>query len=92
MAASIKNEWVGIKNIGPTIAKRLNSIGISNLPELKCIGAATVYNMLREKYPGITLPVCYYLYSLEGAIHNTHWDDLPEKRKQELLLQVKKIV
>jgi len=39
---------------------------------------------------GHTLPVCYYLYSLQGALLGLHWDDLPTELKTELRKQVDK--
>ena len=41
-------------------------------------------NMLKEKYPAESLPVCYYLYSFEGALSDKHWDDIGDKRKRDL--------
>ena len=31
------------------------------------------------------MPVCYYLYSLEGALKDRHWDDLGDGVKKQLL-------
>jgi hypothetical protein len=31
------------------------------------------------------LPVCLYLYSLEGALTGRHWNDLPAVKKALLL-------
>jgi len=75
-----------LKNIGKTVASRLHGLGITNEVELKKLGAAKAYKWLSEKQPDKHLPVCYYLYSLEGAIQNRHWDDLSEKEKTQLRL------
>jgi DNA transformation protein len=80
----------GVKNIGPTIHHRLIEIGISTLEDLKKIGAAKAYLKIKSLYPDKNLPVCYYLYSLEGAILNLAWNDIPETRKQTLLKAVGK--
>jgi DNA transformation protein len=29
--------------------------------------------------------VCYYLYALEGALLDLHWDELPKSLKEDLL-------
>ena len=76
-------------NIGNKIACRLNEIGISTEAELRHIGAAEAHRLIRNNYPEETLPVCYYLYSFEGALTNTHWNEIPKKRKQELREEIK---
>ena len=73
-----------LKNIGKTVASRLHGIGISNEAELKKLGAPKAYKWLCEQNPGMRLPVCYYLYSLQGAIQNKHWDDFTEQEKTKL--------
>lgn len=73
-----------LKNIGKTVASRLQSIGIGNEAELKKTGSAKAYQWLCEQSPGRHLPVCYYLYSLEGAIQNKHWDELTKQEKARL--------
>lgn len=73
-----------LKNIGKKIAGRLNEVGIFSEDELRVHGAVEAHRMIKEKYPNETLPVCYYLYSFEGALFDKHWDDIGEKRKREL--------
>ena len=73
-----------LKNIGKKIAGLLNEVGIFSEDELRVVGAAETHRMIKEKYPNETLPICYYLYSFEGALCDKHWDDISEKRKQEL--------
>lgn len=73
-------------NIGETVAAKLYEIGISSEAELRNLGALNAYKALSKKYPDKHLPICYYLYSLEGAIKNIHWDDLTEKEKTALRL------
>ena len=75
-----------LKNIGKTVASRLHELGITNEAELKELGAAKAYLWLSEKKPDKHFPVCYYLYSLEGAIQNRHWDDFSEYEKTQLRL------
>ncbi len=79
----------GLKNIGPTIAKRLHEIGVYTIADLQHVGAAKAYLKIKENYPDKTIPVCYYLYSVEGALLGLHWDAIPEKRKMELLKAVR---
>ncbi len=78
------------KNLGSTIIRNLNKIGIYNYRDLKKMGAVKVYKKLTSKYPTTTWSVCYYLYSIEGAIVNKHWDDIGASRKKALLKAIQK--
>jgi DNA transformation protein len=78
----------GATNIGPTIASRLEAVGISTMAQLRQIGPAKAYGMIRADNPGRTIPVCYYLYSLQGALEGVHWDDLSDATKQRLVSAV----
>lgn len=76
-----------LPNIGPTIENRLNEVGVRSRADLKRLGAVNAYLRIRAKYPRRTISVCYYLYSLQGALMNLHWDDVPERLKKELLFK-----
>ena len=82
------NSLQGAKNIGTTILKRLNEIGIYSLADLADMTPASAYKKICAQNPGKIFPVCYYLYSLEGALLDLHWDDLPEDLKKDLRKQV----
>jgi len=77
-----------LQNIGPTIARRLKEVGIRTDADLRSVGPVTAYRRICAKYPGKTIPVCYYLYSLEGALRGQHWDAIDPDVKQSLLSQV----
>ena len=77
-------------NLGPTIVKNLHSVGVYSLLDIQKVGPAGVYLRLVKKYPKKVFPVCYYLYSLEGALTNTYWDVIPEKTKAQLLQKIGK--
>ncbi len=57
-----------LRNIGPTIEKRLNEIGVYTRSDLERIGSAKAYQWICQNYPNQTIPVRYYLYSLQGAL------------------------
>jgi DNA transformation protein len=76
-----------LQNIGPTIQDRLEQIGVHTRTDLKKIGAVDAYLRICANYPHQTIPVCYYLYSLQGALMGLHWDDLPERLKDDLLFR-----
>lgn len=88
METRTRNSLLGAKNIGSTIQKRLNEIGVYSLADLAEISPVIAYKKICEQNPGKTFPVCYYLYSLEGALLDLHWDDLPVDLKQDLRKQV----
>ncbi len=75
---------VDLKNIGIKIAGRLNEAGIFSEVELQFYGAVAAHKMIKKNHPNETLPVCYYLYSFEGALCNKHWNEIGEAKKQQL--------
>ena len=77
-----------LRNIGKTIAERLNEVGIYSEDDLRSVGAVGAHRLIKEKHPNETLAVCYYLYSFEGALTDKHWNALDEERKQHLNAQV----
>lgn len=88
MALKISTDLSKAKNIGKTIEARLNEIGVFSLADLAEMTSVEAFKRIRENYPDKTIPVCYYLYSLEGALLDLHWDDLPSDLKEELRLRV----
>ena len=88
MALKISNDLSRAKNIGKTTGARLNEIGVFSLADLAEMTSVEAFKRIRENYPDKTIPVCYYIYSLEGALLDLHWDDLPSDLKEELRLRV----
>jgi DNA transformation protein and related proteins len=77
-----------LKNSGATIEQRLNEIGVFSRVDLAKLGPVKSFRRIKENHPDKTIPVCYYLYSLQGALDNVHWDALPAKLKADLRKQV----
>ena len=75
---------IDLKNIGKKISARLNKVGIFSENELRAFGAVKAHKMIKDMYSHETLPLCYYLYSFEGALRDKHWDDIGDEKKQEL--------
>lgn len=84
----MKNNLKGAKNIGATIEKRLNEVGVFSLADLSEMTPVKAYQAICEQNQDKTIPVCYYLYSLQGALLEIHWNELPDKLKKDLLKQV----
>jgi len=80
-----------LKNIGQKIAGRLQEVDIFTETDLRAVGAVEAHKRIKEKYPNETLPVCYYLYSFEGALCDKHWNDIHATKKQELREEISRI-
>lgn len=88
MKTQLSNNLKGAKNIGTTVEKRLHEIGIFSLADLAQMTPSKAYLEICKQHPDKTFPVCYYLYSLQGALLDLHWDDLPKDLKRDLMNQV----
>ncbi|EMR12022.1 TfoX domain-containing protein [Methylophaga lonarensis MPL] len=82
------NQLMQLKNIGQKLANRLNEVGIFTEADLRRLGAVEAHRLIKSRYPDETLPVCYYLYSFEGALSNLHWNAIGEARKKQLKSQL----
>ncbi|WP_366941538.1 TfoX/Sxy family protein [uncultured Litoreibacter sp.] len=73
-----------LRNIGTTVARRLSEVGVRTKEDLERAGAVTAYCEMKQRHPEARTPLCYYLYSLEGALRGQHWDDIGEDLKEAL--------
>lgn len=80
------SELVKLKNIGPKTAKWLGDIGVHSLADIEELGVITAYIRLKDAYPQANLNA---LWSLQGALINLPYNQLPEDLKQDLLNQLK---
>ncbi len=65
----MKSNLQGVKNIGATIEKHLNEIGVFSLADLSAMTPVKAYQAICKLHQDKTFPVCYYLYSLQGRVH-----------------------
>ena len=72
-----------MRNIGPKSAAWLRQVGLRTLDDLAAVG--TVDAFMRVKRAGFK-PGLNLLYAIEGALLDCHWQDVPEDRRQELIL------
>ena len=70
-----------LRNIGKEIEKKLNFVGITSADELKQIGSKKAFEQIKTHYPNVCL---VHLYTLEGAISDTDYNQLPEDVKADL--------
>jgi hypothetical protein len=78
-----------LRNIGKRTEQTLLDIGIKTSEELCLIGPEEVMLRIFEKKGWQNGMCTCFLYALEGAITNTKWNEIPEKRKKEFLKFVK---
>jgi len=71
-----------LRNIGPKSAAWLRQVGLRSLDDVAAIGAVDAYMKVRRAgfKPSLNL-----LYSLEGALVDCHWQEVPEARRNELV-------
>lgn len=70
-----------MKNIGTEIKKKLKSVGIETAEELIQLGGKEAFVRLKMRYSNVCL---VHLYTLQGAIDNMEYNQLPEDVKQDL--------
>ena len=74
-------DLTAMRNIGKEMEKKLKSVDISTADELKKVGSKEAFVRLKLRYPKAC---AVYLYTLEGAISDIAYDQLPEDVKQDL--------
>jgi len=74
---------VKMRNIGPKSAAWLRQVGLRTLEDIAAIGTVEAFMRVRRAgfRPGLNL-----LYAIEGALLDCHWQEVPEERRQELIL------
>jgi len=75
------SELIALRNIGKEIEKKLKFVGITTAEELKKAGSEEAFSRLKLHYPEVCL---VHLYTLEGAISDTEYNQLPEDVKLRL--------
>jgi len=77
----MKSDLSSRPNIGKTLEKKLNGIGIHDVNELAKAGSKNAYLQIKS----IDGDACYnMLCALEGAIQNIRWHDLSKSDKLDL--------
>jgi TfoX/Sxy family transcriptional regulator of competence genes len=71
-----------LRNIGPKSAAWLRQVGLRTREDLAAAGPIKAF--MRVKRAGFK-PSMNLLYSLEGALLDCHWQEVPEHRRAELV-------
>lgn len=75
-----------MRNVGPKTKQWLTSVGVNTIQDLENIGAVEAYRRIREIYPDlVTLNA---LWSLQAAVLDIDWRDLPDGLKDQLRTEV----
>jgi len=77
-------ELTSLRNIGKEMEKKLKSIDITTAEELKKVGSKEAFARLKLRYANICMICPVHLYTLEGAISDIEYNQLPESVKQDL--------
>ncbi len=80
----MQSDLLDLKNLGNTSINWLRSIGVNSQDDLKNKGAVEAYHEIKQR--GIRVSKVL-LYALHGAMIDTHWNDLDDETKQQLLEQ-----
>jgi len=76
-------------NLGKKSEWYLSAVGINTISKLKKRGSIQTYCDLKTAFPKeVTL---VFLWALEGALSNTHWNAIPKEVKAKLQEEVEKI-
>ena len=70
-----------MKNIGKEMTNKLISVGIETKEKLIETGAKEAFLKIKQIYSNVCL---VHLYTLEGAIQDIEFNQLPENIKKEL--------
>ena len=71
-----------LRNLGPKSAAWLRQVGLRTRDDLAATGPVEAFMRVRRAgfRPGLNL-----LYAIEGALQDTHWQEVPEARRAELV-------
>ncbi len=71
-----------LRNIGPKSAAWMRQVGLRTRADLVAVGPVGAFMKVRRAgfKPSLNL-----LYSLEGALQDCHWQEIPEARRQQLV-------
>ena len=79
----MSTEQEKLRNIGPKSSAWLRQVGLRTRDDLDAIGAVEAF--MKVKRAGFK-PTLNLLYSIEGALRDCHWQEIPDTRRSELVL------
>jgi DNA transformation protein len=76
------SDLITLKNLGSATVNILHAVGINSYDDLKKTGPVEVYLRIQRRNIHVSKVM---LYALQGALQDTHWNELDPKLKQQLL-------
>ncbi|MGH1441202.1 MAG: TfoX/Sxy family protein [Cellvibrionaceae bacterium] len=76
------SELLDLKNLGSASVNILHAVGINSYSDLQQAGPVAVYQRIKERDIHVSKVM---LYALQGALTNTHWNELEPDLKHKLL-------
>lgn len=74
-------ELTALNNIGKEMSRKLQHIGVETAEDLQQMGSKEAFVRLKMAFPEVCL---VHLYTLQGAIDGTDYNQLSEELKAEL--------
>lgn len=78
----MKNDLIELKNLGNTSVNWLHAVGIHSYTDLQHTGPVGAYVKIKSRGFRVSKVL---LYALQGALQDTHWNELDNSMKSELL-------
>ena len=76
------SDLLNLKNLGAASVNILHAVGINSYAELQKIGPVEAYKRIKNRDIHVSKVM---LYALQGALLNTHWNELEPDLKHKLL-------
>ena len=74
-----------LRNLGPRSSEWLRTAGITTIEQLREIGAAGAYSLVRSQQPKASLNL---LWGLAAGLEDRDWRELTDAQKESLLREV----
>lgn len=75
-----------LPGLGAKTEQILAEIGINSVADLQALGAINTFIKLEQKKG--KKPSLNFLYALEGALTNQHWQVIAKNQKEQLLMEL----
>ncbi|MEO0559252.1 MAG: TfoX/Sxy family DNA transformation protein [Bacteroidota bacterium] len=75
-----------LKNLGPESDRMLQDCGIETADEVRQLGAAMTYKILKHRFGDHVNRI--WLYALEGALTDRHWNSFSPEENARLTASV----
>lgn len=78
----MKNDLLELKNLGNTSVNWLHAVGVHSYSDLQDTGPVGAYVKIKNRGFRVSKVL---LYALQGALVDTHWNELDDSLKMDLL-------